>query len=55
MALLKVEDLSLGYESQTVTVRPGQHVTIVLEEENTILDDAVVVGRAPACVLEVGP
>ena len=36
----------LGYESQTVTVRPGQHVTIVLEEENTILDDAVVVGYA---------
>ena len=36
----------LGYKTQTVTVRPGQKVTIILEDENTILDDAVVVGYA---------
>lgn len=36
----------LGYESKTLTVKAGQKVNVVLEEENTLLEDAVVVGYA---------
>ena len=36
----------LGYQSKTVSVKPGQKITIVLEDEDTLLDDAVVVGYA---------
>ena len=37
---------SLGFKTTTVAVQPGQVVNIVLEEDNTLLDDAVVVGYA---------
>ena len=36
----------LGFKSQTISVRPGQHLEIVLEDDNTLLEDAVVVGYA---------
>lgn len=37
---------SLGFKTKTVSVQPGQVVTIVLEDDTTLLDDAVVVGYA---------
>ena len=36
----------LGYQTKTLTVKAGQRVNITLEEENTLLEDAVVVGYA---------
>jgi len=36
----------LGYVSQTVSVKAGQKITIILDEDNTLLEDAVVVGYA---------
>ena len=36
----------LGFQSKTLTVKAGQNVNIVLEDEDTLLDDAVVVGYA---------
>lgn len=37
---------SLGYKTKTLTVKAGQNITIILEEDNTLLEDAVVVGYA---------
>lgn len=36
----------LGYVTKTVAVKAGQRINIVLDEENTLLEDAVVVGYA---------
>ena len=36
----------LGFKTQTFKVTPGQRLEIVLEEDNTLLEDAVVVGYA---------
>ena len=37
---------SLGYKTKTVSVKPGQVVNVILEDDSTLLDDAVVVGYA---------
>lgn len=37
---------SLGFKTKTVAVQPGQVVNIVLEEDEMLLEDAVVVGYA---------
>ena len=37
---------SLGFKTKTITVKPGQVVNIILEDDTTLLDDAVVVGYA---------
>lgn len=37
---------SLGFKSKTISVQPGQVVSVVLEDDSTLLDDAVVVGYA---------
>ena len=37
---------SLGFKTKTVYVKPGQVVNVVLEDDTTLLDDAVVVGYA---------
>ncbi|MCQ2158634.1 MAG: SusC/RagA family TonB-linked outer membrane protein [Bacteroidales bacterium] len=36
----------LGYVTKTVKVQDGQKITIILEDDTTLLDDAVVVGYA---------
>ena len=36
----------LGYITQTLSVRPGQKLVIILEDDTTLLEDAVVVGYA---------
>ena len=36
----------LGYVTKTLTVKPGQNVSIVLDDDSTLLEDAVVVGYA---------